>query len=295
MDKYLKKLRKAYEEIPIPKELDNVVQSSLQKQKKPKSPFRSKWLIGLAAAVLLFVFSINTSQTFAESLAKVPVIGSVVDVLTIKEIHVEKDNYNADIETPAIHGMGDKELEDSLNQKYIEESQQLYETFKEEMDYLEEADGGHLAIDSGYEVKTNNDRILSIERSVTETEASSYTTHQYDTIDKKKKIMLTLPILFKDDQYIENISDEIKRQMREQMEEDENVMYWLDGPRTEEMDSADLFDRIDANQKFYINKNRKLVIAFDDYEVAPGYMGAVEFVIPTDKIDGNLVGNEYIQ
>src|SRR5699024_9585708 len=106
MDKYLKKLRKAYEEIPIPKELDNVVQSSLQKQKKPKSPFRSKWLIGLAAAVLLFVFSINTSQTFAESLAKVPVIGSVVDVLTIKEIHVEKDNYNADIETPAIHGMG---------------------------------------------------------------------------------------------------------------------------------------------------------------------------------------------
>ncbi|OJT72202.1 anti-sigma factor, partial [Clostridioides difficile] len=32
------------------------------------------------------------------------------------------------------------------------------------------------------------------------------------------------------------------------------------------------------------NKNGNLVISFDEYEVAPGYMGAVEFVIPNKVI-----------
>ncbi|MDL0295177.1 RsiV family protein [Clostridioides difficile] len=40
------------------------------------------------------------------------------------------------------------------------------------------------------------------------------------------------------------------------------------------------FKTINKYQDFYFNKNEDLVICFDEYEVAPGYMGAVEFVIP---------------
>ncbi|MCH1968737.1 RsiV family protein [Romboutsia hominis] len=44
------------------------------------------------------------------------------------------------------------------------------------------------------------------------------------------------------------------------------------------------FKFIDKNQDFYINKNGELVICFDKYDVAPGYMGLVEFTIPNNVI-----------
>lgn len=295
MNKKLGRLKKTYDNISIPKELDEVVQKSIENNVKPKKPLYSKWLISIAAAVIMFVFSINASQTFAESLSKVPVVGSVVEVLTIREIHVAEENYNADIKIPAVNNLEDNALEDNLNQKYIEENEQLYQEFTKEMEKLEENKGGHLAVNSSYEVKTDDERIFSIERTVEKTEASSYTTHQYDTIDKQNKIMLTLPILFQSEEYIDSISEEIQDQMRKQMKEDDGIVYWVDEAGNEELNPVDLFDLIDANQKFYINENHKLVISFDEYEVAPGYMGSVEFVIPTAKIDKHLVGNEYIQ
>ncbi|MFJ7978154.1 hypothetical protein ACIQZI_21185 [Peribacillus sp. NPDC096379] len=35
-------------------------------------------------------------------------------------------------------------------------------------------------------------------------------------------------------------------------------------------------------------------MVFDQFEVAPGYMGSVEFIIPTDGIMDILVGKKYI-
>jgi hypothetical protein len=57
----------------------------------------------------------------------------------------------------------------------------------------------------------------------------------------------------------------------------------------------DPFEKITANHNFYINQDNKLVISFDKYEVAPGYMGVVEFIIPTEILSGDLVGSEYIK
>lgn len=91
-------------------------------------------------------------------------------------------------------------------------------------------------------------------------------------------------MLFKNDKYIEVISKNIKDQMRSQMKKDSNKVYFID-ISDNEMDS---FNKIDKNQDFYINDKNQLVISFDEYEVAPGYMGAVEFVIP-DAILGGLL------
>ena len=63
----------------------------------------------------------------------------------------------------------------------------------------------------------------------------------------------------------------------------------------EESDFFELFEKIAPEQKFYINENYKLVIVFDKYEVAPGYMGVVEFEIPTNIISSLLVSDEYIR
>ena len=86
--------------------------------------------------------------------------------------------------------------------------------------------------------------------------------------------------MFKNDNYIDAISNNIKEQMKNQMKQDENKIYWLDD---KEMGDEN-FKSIDKNQDFYINKDGELVICFDKYEVSPGYMGLVEFTIPNDII-----------
>ncbi|WP_106496407.1 DUF3298 and DUF4163 domain-containing protein [Lentibacillus sp. Marseille-P4043] len=295
MNKKLEALKKEYEDTPIPKDLDKVVQKAIKpKRKKPRRP-NPKWVIGLAAAVLTFMVSINTSPTFAKNLSTIPVVGPIIEVLTVMEIQVDEDNYDADIKVPQVNNLEDKELENSLNQKYLDESQQLYETFSKRMEDMEEKGEGHLSVDSDYEVVTDDELIFSIKQIVVETEASSYTTVTYDTIDKQKQIMLTLPILFKNDQYIDTISENIKEQMINRMKKDPNKIYWVGNSGIEELPDDELFDHIDVNQSFYINNDHKLVIAFDEYDVAPGYMGAVEFVIPTEKISNDLAGDKYIK
>ena len=37
-------------------------------------------------------------------------------------------------------------------------------------------------------------------------------------------------------------------------------------------------------QDFYINENKKAVIVFQKYEIAPGYMGIQNFEIPNELI-----------
>ncbi|WP_188456473.1 DUF3298 and DUF4163 domain-containing protein [Virgibacillus oceani] len=295
MDKKLKKLKNEYKNTPIPEDLDKVVQQAIKQNKKKRLHPNSKWFIGLAAAVIIFMVSINTSTAVAQSLSKIPVVGSIVEVLTVLEIHVNEDNFNVNVKVPQLNNLENKDLETSLNQKYLEENKELYQSFSEKMKEMKKTGNGHLSVDASYNVLTNDDVIFSIKRTVVETQASAYTTNKFDTVDKQKQIMLTLPILFKNDHYINAISEIIKEQMREQMKNDPGVIYWLSNAGNEELPAEELFNQIDANQNFYINDQHKLVIAFNEYEVAPGYMGAVEFVIPTEKIENLLVGNKYIQ
>ncbi|MDD6333654.1 MAG: RsiV family protein, partial [Clostridia bacterium] len=39
---------------------------------------------------------------------------------------------------------------------------------------------------------------------------------------------------------------------------------------------------IDSEQNFYFADNGNIVIVFEKYEVAPGYMGSCEFEIPKE-------------
>lgn len=291
-DKKLKDLQKQYENTPIPKELDFIVENALKKGKKKRSP---QWLLGTAAAAMLFTASLNISPAMARTLADIPVVGSVVKVLTWTEYELAEETYDADIKVPAIENLENKELSNKLNEQYRAEGKALYEQFIAEVGDLKANGGGHVGVDSGYEIKTDNDQILSIGRYVVNTVGSSSTVMQYDTIDKKNEILLSLPMLFKDDSYINVISENIKEQMSAEMLASNNEKtYWVKGAGIADENLFDDFTAIDAEQEFYINDNGKLVISFDKYEVAPGYMGIVEFEIPTEVLQDVLVSNEYI-
>jgi len=291
VDKKLQKLRLDYKDIPIPEDLDHIVKKAIKRSTSKKYPIKS--IAGFAAAAI-FVLSINSSHTFAKTLSNVPLLRNVVNVLTFTEYTVNEPTYKANIKVPSISNLKNKELENSLNQKYLQENQKLYEEFKKEINLVKKESGGaHLGVDSGYEVKTDDANILSIERYVVNTAGSSSTTMKFDTIDKKKEVLLSLPILFKDKSYIKLINENIKEQMIEQMKQDEGKIYWI--PEANLDYGIDAFEGISENHNFYINKDHKLVISFDKYEVSPGYMGVVEFIIPTEVISKILVGNEYIK
>ncbi|MDF2950248.1 MAG: anti-sigma factor [Sedimentibacter sp.] len=292
-------LKKEYMDIPIPEELDFVVKKALQdsniySKKKRKQYYKSGiTAASMAAALMAFTLLINTSPVFAETLSAVPIVKNLVKVLTFREYTVKEDTYNAEIKAPSIDGLNNKTLENTLNDKYIEENKKLYEEFLADMESLKENNGGQLGIKSGYVVKTDTDTILSIGRYVVNTVGSSSTIFKYDTIDKKNEVLITLPSLFKDESYVDIISENIKKQMVEQHKANNKKFYWVSG--IDQKTSIKPFEKILKGQNFYINAENKLVISFDKYEVAPGYMGIVEFTIPTEIISNILVSTEYIK
>ena len=289
----MNKFRNEYENIEIPDELEFLVRTTIKEQEKKmkRKNIINKSVIAAAVAGVVFVGSINLSSEISYALSEVPVLGSIVRVLTFKTFELKDNNFDAQLKTPAIEGL-DSKLEAMLNEKYLDENQKLYDDFMKEIDELKKADmdEAHMGIASGYEVKTDTDKLLVIGRYVVNTAGSSSTTIKYDTIDKQNKVLITLPSLFKDEAYIDIISENIKAQMKEQMK-DENNVYWLE----DEMMGDENFSKIDKNQSFYITKDNQLVIAFDKYEVAPGYMGNPEFIIPSELLKDALVSEEYIK
>jgi hypothetical protein len=291
-------LKKEYMDIQIPVELEAVVENSLNRGKKrmQKGIYFKRLCTAVASVVLVvagLTAGINVNETFAQTLLDIPVLGGIVRVLTFKEYTIKDDLYDADIKIPAIEGLKNEDLQNSLNEKYLAENKKLYEEFIADMEDLEKNGGGHMGIDSGYEVKTDTNKILSVGRYVVNIVGSSSTTVKYDTIDKENEILITLPSLFKDDGYVDIISKNIKDQMIEENRADENKIYWVEGIESGIM--TDLFDEIVEDQSFYINEEGKLIISFDKYEVAPGYMGVVEFEIPTEILSDVLISEEYIK
>ena len=79
--------------------------------------------------------------------------------------------------------------------------------------------------------------------------------------------------------------------MREQMKDGE-TQYYVSGGIWQE---SYCFKEIDRDQDFYINEQNKLVIMFEEYEVAPGNMGTPEFVIDTSILKSILRQSSLLQ
>lgn len=284
MSNKLDDLKQAYQQPPVPKELDEMI-ARVERRTRPSRTKQS--VLITAAAITLFIGGLNSNASFADAMAKVPVFGQLTEIVTI-DWKETKTQQSADIKAPQVT-LPDKALEQQLNEKYIAEGQALYEKFKQETHGQE----GAFAVDSRYDVKTDTDDLLSIGRTVTETRASAAESVQYDTIDKKQQLVLTLPSLFKNDRYITTISDYLKEKMRRQMKADEGKVYFVEG--TPDVPESEQFKRISAKQNFYITTDHKLVLSFDEYSIAPGYMGIVEFKIPTSILKDDLVSSSYIR
>lgn len=242
-----------------------------------------RWAAVAAAAALMFTGGLNISQSFAATVAQLPGMEGIVKVLTLDRYDFSENGLDAHIVTPKIEGLLDQELEKKINDELAHTAQQLIDEFEESKEKLQEMFPGeevHMGVGFDYNIKTDNEDLLVIDTYMYNVVGSSTTIHKYYNIDKKNGTILSLPELMEDHpDYVQDLSAYIRSEMeRRNGEEDES--FYID-PEDELMGEA-AFTQISPEQLFYINSDGLLVICFEKYEVAPGYMGSPEFVIPAE-------------
>ena len=314
-DERLDKMNQEYHEIFIPAELRQRVetgireakkdmeterQTTIERKKKPMKKKNNKMITfaktvggAVAAALIAITVMANSGASIAHAMAKIPVIGAIAEVVTFREYQDSTNQMYADVKVPEVEvknedGTVNQESTNAINQSIQEYTDEIIAQYQAD---VEAADGqGYQAVDLDYQVITDSERLFSIRFDKLVVMASGEETVKIYHIDKKTGELINLSGIFKEGvNYIDPISENIRKQMKEQMAADENVTYWLDSD-TPEWD----FKSITADTTFYINEEGRLVIVFDEGEVAPMSMGSVEFVIPTEVIQ-DIVQDGFVQ
>lgn len=295
----LEHLKQEYLSMDIPKEgLERMKQSidrAMQEKRRIRRRNRVRCIGGAAAALVIAIALPNINADIAYAMERIPVLGAFFKVVTIRDYQYEDEHNEADVKVPEVIVEGGREesgnpgqkelaqLEDSaqrINLDVDRVTQELITQFEEKA-----AEEGHMGLYINYETVTDNERWFTLRLIVVETQASGYEYYKYYTVDKQTGEVVSLAELFREGSgYLETISENIKEQMRERMAADEGQSYFLD----EEINPEVNFNQIKEDQNFYFNEDGKLTIVFDEYEVAPGYMGPQEFVIEPEVMEGLL-------
>ncbi len=246
--------------------------------------------VAAAAVVMAGVFMIlpNTSATVASAMEQIPFLGRMVEVVTFRDYTYESDRNMASIKAPVIKAAQvaqGSELQEKLadtaeeiNAEIQEFTNGLIQEFEanlqEEMGYQD------IVVDS--EVLASTEDYYTLKLMCYRGAGSGYQWNYYYTIDLHTGERLQLKDIFIEGaDYITPISENIKKQMEEQMQADEQTYYWLH----DEIEALN-FRTITEETSFYLNASGNVVIGFDEGEVAPMYMGAVEFEIPPEVLSG---------
>jgi hypothetical protein len=277
----LLRMKDRYHNIPVPDAARISLAAGIERAKKEKRRIQMMKMtkrtgFTAAAAMAAIVIMANASPVTANAMEEIPVLGAIAKVVTFRTFEDANNNYEAKIDIPKV-SINEKDNV-KVNRSIEEYANQLIAEYEKQV-AGDQAGDGHYSVTSSYDVVTDNDKYLSLRINTTVIMASGAESVKIFTIDKETGNVVSLKDLMKDKaDYITAISDNIKKQMEEQMAADDSKMYFYNTGE----DSVDEFKQITGDESFYFNANGEIVIAFDEYEVAPGYMGAVEFTIPKD-------------
>lgn len=278
----IEQLKNDYRRIPVPPSAKERVRQGIRQAKREEgrpSPLRLIRPAAATAAAAMAAVTIlaNLNPATARAMEKLPVIGPLAQVVTFRTFTDSQNGFEAKLEIPGVAGSG----QTAVNQSIEEYASQLIAQYEAEV--AASQGGGHYSMDSSYQVVTDSPDYLSIRINTTVVMASGTQYVKIFTVDKSTGQVISLGALFSGrPQMLSDISANIRAQMEEQMAADENVIYFLNSG-TPEWD----FKELSGDESFYFDPQGQLVIVFDEYQVAPGYMGAVEFTIPA-SVTGNL-------
>jgi len=295
----LKALKENYMDCRMSEEQVDALKKKIRQAKRDK---RRRHVFGItgsvAAALAALVILPQASPRAAYAMSRIPLLRELVFVVAGDNFRYDDESRHVDIETPKIEvseqtgtddgtagGSADK---DTLRRSAEEINKEIAMITEELISEAKEV----IAQETGYEDITVKSEVLNttedyfaLRLMCYQAQGSGAEWDYFYTIDLKTGKRLALADLFLDDyDYVTAISGEIRRQMQSQMDADDNVMYWLDDP---EMDVWN-FKEISEDVSFYINEKGQPVICFDEGDVAPMYMGTVEFTITEPEILRNM-------
>ena len=300
-----------YNKIEIPAELEKVVDQAIASvdreaarkntEKKNGNMVKLFRYAACAAAGLLVALTVgvNTSETFAMEAGQFPVIGGLAKVLTLRSWHTVEGDFEYNVEVPEIISQKEDEafaeagLEAYLNPGFTTDVNARIENIVDEYiaqatAEMEEAkdvffaNGGtekewnnrSMDIYVDYNVKYQQGNILSLELITAKTWAAYEEERYYYNLDLEKEENLTLEALLGED-YLQAATETIIAQIEERVL-DESQNYFGYGSDDGMIEG---FRQLSPDAKFYLNELGNVVIVFDEYEIAPGYMGFPEFEI----------------
>ncbi len=266
-DNPLTEQKKAYMQIPVPKTAKKSVETGIAKaraEKRKNMMLHNLKKIGVCAAAVLVTFGVvvNASPMVANAMVGLPVIGKITKVITFGKYTNEQNHMSADVNIPKVEGnvAANAEIE-----TYAKDLIAKYEL------ELEKTNGAsNYDMQSDYEVVADGKNYVSIRINTVITQASGAQFVKIFTIDKATGKVKTLQQYVNDDAKLQAISNNIKQQMETQMEEDKNKSYFI---------GDDGFSGLTGDESFYLNEVGELVIVFDEYVIAPGSMGMIQFTI----------------
>lgn len=296
IEREIRRSKQAYESIEIPEELTAKVNRALKaggagqtgdggRRQADRGSGRAYtgrhrgWMTAAAIAVVLACFTtgLNTSQAFAAAAANIPVIGAVSRVLTFRTYDRADQDQSIHMEIPQIQAEDEANRQiERLMEQYRAEAEARIAEYKEaflatggtEAEFAQKG----IRVDAGYEVKYESEDKLSLMITANENWSNAYGVRYIYNLDLATGNEITLKDLLGQD-YKEIADRSIRRQMKERMEADGNLVYW-DGT-----DGISGYEGVDENTQFYLNAKGIPVVIFEKYEIAPGAFGPQEFEI----------------
>lgn len=292
MNRFDRKMRKiaAEEQIEVPESIKLKMENILiglpeQNGEKRKGVFFPRLAMGIVCVLVLTLFVLpNVSTVYAQAMEQIPVVGKIVQVITIRNYFYSDEYHEMDIDVPKVELEEEQDAVQEINEDVENLTKKLMNQFYDEVEFV--GNEGHGSIYVDYETITNTKDWFTLKLSVHEVAGSGNSYFKFYHIDRKTEKIVKLGDLFLNNSYEKILKEEIKSQMKLQMEEDKSKVFWI-----EDSVIGDCLE-VDESHNFYFNREGELVIPFDKYEVAPGAMGCPEFVI--DKsVYKDLLKKEY--
>lgn len=220
-------------------------------------------LMGLGLGVLLMLNVLPSAAEAASSLLS-------VNIRTIRDLVLGWGDNSISIESPEFEGNGADGLNSAVK-NYTDEAKEKF------LWYFDRRYNGYVAEDMSYTVIRDDEKYFTAQFNVTVNAGGSIIYGRWIVFDKSAGKVLELADLFKDgSDYIGVISAEIREQMIYRNEHEDSDFF---------VDGDDAFTEISEDANFYIDTFDRLVIVFDEYEVAPGSMGTPRFFINSGVIE----------
>ncbi len=179
------------------------------------------------------------------------VIGAPVVHAATHSYKVSSQNTNTKqvtMKVPTVKGYGTAAMNKQIQAFQKAQYQDYKKTFK---------GSKYASYDFNYKVLTNTKKYLALQLSSTVTAGDSATVSKYYTLNKDTGKQVTLASLYgKGKDYKKIINKAVKKQAK-----------------------GTSFKSINKETKFYVNKHNKLVLTFDEGEIAPYSEGALSYTV----------------